>query len=72
MWDPRIPLENKFIEQWLQNSGSNIRIYKDIMEEIGNTERGTEDLSKIWDTFCRDAALFYPYALIATDSFHYS
>jgi hypothetical protein len=68
MWDPRIPLEGAFIEQWLETSNDNINVDDDDIFSIrGGDERDAEDLSEIWDALCRDAALFYPYSLIADD-----
>ncbi|KAG2155022.1 uncharacterized protein EDB93DRAFT_1247978 [Suillus bovinus] len=68
MWDPRIPLEGAFIEQWLETSDDNINVDNNNIFLIrGGDERDAEDLSEIWDALCRDAALFYPYSLIAND-----
>jgi hypothetical protein len=55
MWDPRIPLEGAFIEQWLETLSHSITVNQEIIViDLGDTE----DLKEIWDTFCRDAALF--------------
>lgn len=55
MWDPHIPLEGAFIEQWLETLGHSITVNQEIIViDLGDTE----DLKEIWDTFCRDAALF--------------
>lgn len=68
MWDSRIPLEGAFIEQWLETSSNNVNVNDNNIFLIrGSDERDAEDLSEIWDALCRDAALFYPYTLIADD-----
>ncbi|KAG1783424.1 hypothetical protein EV702DRAFT_959444 [Suillus placidus] len=67
MWNPRILLEGAFIEQWLETSSTNVNVDDDIFAIRGDDERDAEDLSEIWDALCRDAALFYPYTLIADD-----
>ncbi|KAI6140157.1 hypothetical protein BKA82DRAFT_157315 [Pisolithus tinctorius] len=54
VWDPRIPMEGQFIEEWLNDDGTN----------------GSADgirhllLSNIWESFSRHIALFYPFVLI--------
>ncbi|KAG1748678.1 hypothetical protein EDB19DRAFT_1630126 [Suillus lakei] len=57
MWDPRIPLEGSFIEEWLQRSN----------DYGADEEVPTQDdvVSDIWNEFCRHAALFYPLPLIS-------
>ncbi|KAF8417183.1 hypothetical protein L210DRAFT_3462180 [Boletus edulis BED1] len=51
-WNPDIPLEGQFIEEWLTRDG------------IDGSTQAT--LSHIWDEFCRHAALFHPSPLIAS------
>jgi len=57
MWDPRIPLEGTFIEQWLDRS-SNISAHEESIVDIR---------CNIWEEFYKNAALFYPYPLISSD-----
>ena len=53
-WNPNIPLEGPFIEEWLTSDGID-----------GALPLGTTDtLSFIWDEFCRHVALFYPFPLV--------
>jgi hypothetical protein len=68
MWDPRIPLEGAFIEQWLETLSNNVNVDDDDIFSIRESdEKDAEDLGEIWDALCRDAALFYPYTLIPDD-----
>ncbi|KAG1741907.1 uncharacterized protein EDB91DRAFT_1052298 [Suillus paluster] len=60
MWDPLIPLEGSFIEQWLERSS-------DGGADGADEEALTQVVNNIWDEFCRHAALFYPLPLIALD-----
>ncbi|KIK36599.1 hypothetical protein CY34DRAFT_16279 [Suillus luteus UH-Slu-Lm8-n1] len=59
MWDPRIPLEGEFIEQWLAQSGG---------DSVGEDSALNEALSvsDIWDDFCKHVALFYPLSLLSS------
>ncbi|KAG1814551.1 hypothetical protein EV424DRAFT_1325930 [Suillus variegatus] len=63
-WDPRIPLEGQFIEEWVE-CGINLPV-EDADEELTTplTHSDTRDL--IWGEFSRHIALFYPYRLIST------
>ncbi|KAI6137708.1 hypothetical protein BKA82DRAFT_170311 [Pisolithus tinctorius] len=56
-WNPIIPLEGQFIEEWLAK------------EETDNTfPRNVSDtLSYIWNEFCRHAVLFYPFPLLVSN-----
>jgi hypothetical protein len=57
MWDPRIPLEGSFIEEWIQCSNDH-----GADEEVLAQD---DAVSKIWNEFCKHAALFYPSPLIS-------
>jgi hypothetical protein len=59
MWDPHIPLEGEFIEQWLERSGG---------DSAGEDSAFNEALSvsDIWDDFCKHVALFYPFSLLSS------
>ncbi|KAG1741896.1 uncharacterized protein EDB91DRAFT_1052261 [Suillus paluster] len=59
MWDPCIPLEGSFIEQWLEcsNDGGND-------EEEVLAQDNVVSLSNIWNEFCQHTALFYPFPLV--------
>jgi hypothetical protein len=57
MWDPCIPLEGSFIEEWIQCSNDH-----GADEEVLAQD---DAVSKIWNKFCKHAALFYPSPLIS-------
>ncbi|KAG1831460.1 hypothetical protein DFJ58DRAFT_736618 [Suillus subalutaceus] len=61
MWDPRVPLEGTFIQEWLGWS-SDI----DAMQLRGNHSLLTL-LSVLWAKFNKHTALFYPFPLLAVD-----
>ncbi|KAG2147150.1 hypothetical protein BD769DRAFT_1660325 [Suillus cothurnatus] len=63
-WDPSIPLEGQFIEEWVE-CGTNLSI-EGADEELTAplTDNDTRDF--IWREFSRHIALFYPYPLIST------
>lgn len=61
MWDPRIPLEGEFIEQWLKRSGD------DSAGEDSAIDEGLVSVSDIWEDFCKHMALFYPFSLLSSD-----
>jgi hypothetical protein len=59
MWDPRIPLEGEFIEQWLERSGGDSAGEDLAFDEVAS-------VSDIWDDFCKHVALFYPFSLLSS------
>ncbi|KAI6006653.1 hypothetical protein F5J12DRAFT_832058 [Pisolithus orientalis] len=60
VWDPRIPMEGQFIEEWLNDDGINGST--DGMSSNETTEHTL--LFNIWESFSRHIALFYPFILI--------
>ncbi|KAG0694573.1 hypothetical protein DFH29DRAFT_815197 [Suillus ampliporus] len=60
MWDPRVPVEGTFVEEWLGRSG-------DIDVKTGSNESVLALLSDIWTEFGRHTALFYPFPLVAVN-----
>ncbi|KAI6143463.1 hypothetical protein BKA82DRAFT_167783 [Pisolithus tinctorius] len=60
VWDPRIPMEGQFIEEWLNDDGMNGSA--DGMSSNETAEHML--LFNIWESFSRHIALFYPFILI--------
>ncbi|KAI6008691.1 hypothetical protein F5J12DRAFT_824936 [Pisolithus orientalis] len=59
-WDPRIPMEGQFIEEWLNDDGMN-----GSADGMSSNETAEHPLlSNIWESFSRHIALFYPFVLI--------
>ncbi|KAG1894218.1 uncharacterized protein F5891DRAFT_961900, partial [Suillus fuscotomentosus] len=56
MWDPRIPLEGSFIEQWLEHSNDS---------SVDEEALAQDNVVRyIWNEFCKNTELFYPLPLI--------
>jgi hypothetical protein len=68
LWDPRIPLEGQFIEEWLNDDGMSSSA--DGMPSYGVYEVTSQPtaehklLFNIWESFGRHVTLFYPFLLI--------
>ncbi|KAG1764376.1 hypothetical protein EV702DRAFT_982086 [Suillus placidus] len=58
MWDPRIPLEGWFIEQWLECSNDGGADEETLAQD--------DVVSYVWNEFCNHAVLFYPLPLISS------
>ncbi|KAG2122909.1 hypothetical protein DEU56DRAFT_917615 [Suillus clintonianus] len=70
-WDPSIPLEGQFIEEWV-GSGGVIRMAIDDDDDDDDDGKLTtvsthgDTLDYIWSEFSRHIVLFYPYPLVST------
>ena len=62
-WDPSIPLEGQFIEEWV--GGINLAA-GDADEELATPSTHNDTLDFIWTEFSKHVALFYPCPLVST------
>jgi hypothetical protein len=58
MWDARIPLQGRFIEQWLEDGAASL---------LGVDHSREDLLEQIWAEFCTHAMLFHPEPLFSVD-----
>ncbi|KAI6147709.1 hypothetical protein BKA82DRAFT_164944 [Pisolithus tinctorius] len=56
-WNPIIPLEGQFIEEWLAKEETDDMFPHNV----------SDMLSYIWNEFCRHAVLFYPFPLLVSN-----
>lgn len=57
-WDARIPLQGRFIEQWLEDGAASL---------LGVDHSRENLLEQIWAEFCTHAMLFHPEPLFSVD-----
>lgn len=57
-WDARIPLQGRFIEQWLEDGAASV---------LGVDHSCEGLLEQIWAEFCTHAMLFHPEPLFSVD-----
>lgn len=67
-WDPRIPMEGTFIQEWLNGDDADSELpdsddTSDTGDDLPHSDCSVT-LSYVWDSFARHASLFYPFPLI--------